>query len=555
MFGYFKLSEIFGFAVLAEKGNISFANRNWRILMFKCTFFVILSLSIFWYDFSSYASASSENSIQFENRQIDSDIIIKAVTEGKNIYLANCIIVNELNLDYDSLRHDYPSSQQYLIVSSTVSIDNCVFSEHVHFDKILFKEPIKLLNCEFKKTFALNFCMFASGLFLGEIDKYDGESVSIFLEDVTLYECRIKGGFDCTNCIFKKSFLFNSCYVGKGDMYYRIGASFRGVLFQGKASFAFSNFETYTRFSGGIIGPGMRRLTSKSCEFWNEASFREVKFLDEVWFSRVLFREKVIFSGAVFKAPTYFYGAIFFKDVDFNPTPPGINPPYATKFLGPSFFDNVSFRQSADFTAAVFANDICFSNVSEFLRLEINWNALKNQLLYDERFYTALIRNYKFLGQFEFADGAFHQYRKSRRKLNYQWYNPQRALEYIFLDLSCGYGVKPHRTIFFGLFIILLFSLLYIRKGALEERRREDDKRTSSSLETNRILTRIATAIYFSVNTFSTVGYGDWYPSAEYFTIFSKRIIRYRSIAVIEGVIGWLVLSLFIVSLAKVWLR
>lgn len=51
-------------------------------------------------------------------------------------------------------------------------------------------------------------------------------------------------------------------------------------------------------------------------------------------------------------------------------------------------------------------------------------------------------------------------------------------------------------------------------------------------------------AFYFSVVTFTTVGYGDWYPKD-----------RYRKFVMIEGLLGWLILALFLVTLANVLIR
>ena len=51
-------------------------------------------------------------------------------------------------------------------------------------------------------------------------------------------------------------------------------------------------------------------------------------------------------------------------------------------------------------------------------------------------------------------------------------------------------------------------------------------------------------AFYFSLVTFTTVGYGDWYPED-----------MYRKFVMSEGVLGWLLLALFIVTLANVMIR
>lgn len=51
-------------------------------------------------------------------------------------------------------------------------------------------------------------------------------------------------------------------------------------------------------------------------------------------------------------------------------------------------------------------------------------------------------------------------------------------------------------------------------------------------------------AFYFSMMAFTTVGYGGWYP-----------LDKHRKLVMIEGIVGWLTLSLFLVTLANVIIR
>ncbi|KAF5434331.1 Ion channel [Candidatus Methanophagaceae archaeon] len=105
----------------------------------------------------------------------------------------------------------------------------------------------------------------------------------------------------------------------------------------------------------------------------------------------------------------------------------------------------------------------------------------------------------------------------------------------VVAGLSCGYGVKPERPLIWGFILIIVFALVYklgngIRRLKLKE---NGDSRVS-----------FWDAFYFSVVTFTTVGYGDWYPED-----------RYRKFVMIEGVLGWLLLALFLVTLANVMIR
>ncbi len=55
---------------------------------------------------------------------------------------------------------------------------------------------------------------------------------------------------------------------------------------------------------------------------------------------------------------------------------------------------------------------------------------------------------------------------------------------------------------------------------------------------------RLYNCFYFSVTTFTTVGYGDLQPRG-----------GFKVAAMIEGFLGWMTMALFLVTLGNVWLR
>lgn len=136
--------------------------------------------------------------------------------------------------------------------------------------------------------------------------------------------------------------------------------------------------------------------------------------------------------------------------------------------------------------------------------------------------------------QFGDADDAYYQYRRLSQA------NKEQSLSKlgdIFMWRSCGYGVKPWRTAACAVVIILIFTPFYFWRGGIRrlEEGDGDDKQDISLYD----------AFYFSMTTFTTIGYGDLYPAD-----------RYRMAAVmIEGLLGWLTLALFLVTLANVMIR
>ena len=105
------------------------------------------------------------------------------------------------------------------------------------------------------------------------------------------------------------------------------------------------------------------------------------------------------------------------------------------------------------------------------------------------------------------------------------------------VDLFCGYGERPLRVIFFSLIIILIFATIYFFAGLAF---------SGDSLGFNTELTLwentkiFFSALYFSVVTFTTLGYGDLAP-----------IGVARAFAALEAFIGSFTLALFVVVFVK----
>lgn len=164
--------------------------------------------------------------------------------------------------------------------------------------------------------------------------------------------------------------------------------------------------------------------------------------------------------------------------------------------------------------------------------MNVEWYTLKDALVYDGITYIKLIKNFREIEQFEDADAAYYQYRQLRQA-DKEWSFSK--LMDVLSGVSCGYGVKPGYPLIWGFILIIVFALVYklgngIKRLKLKE---NGDSRVS-----------FWDALYFSLVTFTTVGYGDWYPED-----------RYRKFVVMEGVLGWLLLTLFIVTLANVMIR
>jgi hypothetical protein len=325
-------------------------------------------------------------------------------------------------------------------------------------------------------------------------------------EDIYLENVRITGEFNLSRKIVKNELTIkDSVFENDVDFYgteFNKPLDFSDTEFSGKADFNCASFGSAAFFSGA--------------NFYGDAFFRNANFYGDAIIGIVPNSAHITsFNGAAFFSGANFYGdAIFF----------------ATRFDNYASFDNAKFNGNVYFNSVSF-NGPVFLIGCDFKCMKVSWSSLKDALVFDGPTYVKLIKNFRELEQFDDADAAYFQYRRLSQA-NKEWSFSK--LGDIFMWVSCGYGVKPHYTIGLGLVLILLFALIYWLGNGIRRLKDEDkDNRVS-----------LGDAFYFSMVTFTTVGYGDWYPTD-----------KYRKFVMIEGLLGWLTLALFLVTLASVMIR
>ncbi len=118
--------------------------------------------------------------------------------------------------------------------------------------------------------------------------------------------------------------------------------------------------------------------------------------------------------------------------------------------------------------------------------------------------------------------------------------------EYILFGLTCGYGVYPFRTLGVMVALILFFTMFYfIGCQVFPDKKNLIFQQGGKSLsDDKRLHYKLYNCFYFSVMTFTTVGYGDLHPKG-----------GFKVAAMIEGFLGWMTMALFLVTLGNVWLR
>ena len=148
--------------------------------------------------------------------------------------------------------------------------------------------------------------------------------------------------------------------------------------------------------------------------------------------------------------------------------------------------------------------------------------------------YLTLIRNFRNLEQFEDQDDCYYQYRTEKQARS------PKIFPKLFDRLawiSCGYGVRPSHTILLSVAIILLFMGIFWAGDALKSDGPEVH-------EQDKVIVSLNDAFYFSSMQF--LG-----KTPKNFSITEG----YEFLTVMETLMGWLLMALFLVTLSRVMLR
>jgi hypothetical protein len=152
-----------------------------------------------------------------------------------------------------------------------------------------------------------------------------------------------------------------------------------------------------------------------------------------------------------------------------------------------------------------------------------------------EEIYRHLRQIAEFQGLFELAGHFFQKEMIMRRKQLPKW-SFNRIISRL-VDLFCGYGERPLRVIVFSVSLITFFATLYFFSGLSFSGEPLAFNANISPWENVKVF---FAALYFSVVTFTTLGYGDIAP-----------IGVARALAALEAFLGSFTLALFVVVFVK----
>jgi hypothetical protein len=557
-----------------------------KILALMASFLLVITLAdCVIYNTSTYSEMFKSGYRSPLLRTVQANEILEKIEAGQSIEYNKVLIKGDLDLGHLNLTK---STLEPLSIRYYLNGEDSNYTLSLIYSRISIRDSKIDGNLSFKDAVFMNVIDFEHTDFNGTAD-YTG---SIFIDDSYFRYCRFKGLFNGDYDQFRKECYFSNSVFEEDAAFTRTefsgDATFNGTCFNQNADFWGSNFHGMANFL--------------FCDFIMNARFSDVQFSKDVnfndydsggtiiWdsdgsifgttngnfkadadFSNSDFRGNANFYGIWFFRYSNFYAAHFAKDANFAGA---IFEYYAhfnrAKFDKGADFSRCSFNGDTDFNGANFQGFIDLSYIKFINKIDIYWPKSVRLICNDGPTYLNLIKNFRDLERFESADSIYYQYRQWRQDQT-SWIDGNKYLDILAL-LTCGYGVRPQYPIYWSGILIIAFSLIYWNWGGIQKQDKQcyrvtyatEYKKSQSSFSFNKFFFNILNlfhnksttnaglsfidAIYFSSMIF-LVSHPptDWRPSDSW--------KWWKFLIMIEDIIGWLLMTLFVVTLTHVMIR
>ncbi len=312
------------------------------------------------------------------------------------------------------------------------------------------------------------------------------------------------------DCIFKGNVYFKGAiFAGWADFVGTVfegEVDFRGATFRSGANFVGTTFMKFVDFMGSIFRPG---TAPEPDSFWPEELGRVIPIGEHAaaYFTLSIFKEFANFQATIFEGNVSFAFAAFENDMNFA---------------------------EATFKKAIVLQGLetksCHPAEELFRKAKIGWHRQGNYVEEGEAHYQEMdcIR------------------RQKKWYVRYIWTN-------LFHRLLHGYGEKPHRVILWAVAIVIACALLFMNFGIGETRLFVENLPTYNIFKILFKLHNLSWAdlgnigryFYFSVVTFTTLGYGDLRPVHPISHLISS----------IEAFTGMFMMALFVLTFGRKWRR
>jgi uncharacterized protein YjbI with pentapeptide repeats len=374
--------------------------------------------------------------------------------------------------------------------------------------------------------------------------------------------------------VFEKPVFFDSSEfysdVSFADSIFGKDTSFKGAIFMGDAEFNWTTFGYYSYFAGAqFLGRALfsdaefqDALDFSSARLAGRASFFQSEFQGWAGFDESAFEGNATFQQADFQDMSSFGNATFDCEADFNLAHfNGAAYFFRVRFQDDVFFGLAKFEEVAGFKGASFEKNLNMKGISgplfimenalfgesskinlidaDYTRLWAHWREIRAHLVYDPGAYLALVDNYRRLGWHDDEDSCYYDYRRlDQASKGLGW---SKAID-VLAWLSCGYGVRPAYAMVWAAFVILMFACIYWAGNGI----RRSAKPLQGLSEVDPVPERVTVknALFFSTMIFLSRGPIDFLP-----------VGRYRYCVILEGMLGWLLLALFLVTLGRIMIR
>lgn len=511
-----------------------------------------------WATFFGYANfdfAQFNGTAYFDMSDFEYVANFNNVGFGHCAQFSNSHFHNDANFRYSQLKG---ARFEYAQFDGYADLRHSNFYQNAHFDDVKFSNNAYFESSKFHDD---------ASFYRSNFNKSGYFYYSEFFGNTNFKASKFNNEMNMLSCIFNNN------------------ADFEHVSFNGTSFFAASEFRNKTNFDQSNFG--------------NNAYFDEARFEDNAYFNEAQFEGAAFFSLAEFEREANFPLAYFGMYGDFDEARfKDVTNFYKAQFQGDASFALAEFDKDTNFRETRFNKNLNMSSL-KFEKLMIDWNSISKDLTCNGPVYLALISNFRELEQFDDADNCYYQYRKWKQDLSER--DPLDKLIDHLAWISCGYGVRPGYTLAWCIICIMLFGFLFwlgngisISTLQINESKssitwslsslwravlntfsqrpmslpkfarliKESISRTKVQAESklnpelirqaleflwNRSFTMrisLIDALYFSSMTFISKSPQQWLPRG-----------KWRYAIMIESILGWLLLALFIVTLTKVMIR
>ncbi|WP_053955763.1 potassium channel family protein [Inediibacterium massiliense] len=445
----------------------------------------------------------------------------------------------------------------YIIHSNVVSyflVKNLIFLESLEVESSFLNDEVYFYNCIFDAIFFKN----------NIIEEYCGFDYCVFKDLVRFEKCKFEGTVEFANCSFEE----NNSYIENAVKFYE-------CEFIDSIKFIECYFKVNTFFTNSICNKNFKISNSL---FYKKLSFCDSNFYKECHYEKITFEDICDFSRNKFKSFSYF------KDIRLNENA-------ILNFIESNFYDWVDLKFDCNEKVK---GKIIFYRTNFHSKCYLDYEMLEkdkfNVFIFDQSqekylfyinkyigtinkvnkwslFYASQI--YKNNGKLEPHLTTYYLYKKFERlekkeQLKNTPFSTKKILKKIDLIMSSiiekttNYFTSWKKTlvsifliIFCSFFIYALFPN-YLKNNGVPITNKNTISLICSYVKNNQINLllskfldintwyKISNVFYFSIITFTTIGYGDISPT-----------YMIKLFAGIEGLLGVFFSAAFLVSLSK----